>query len=95
MIKMEILRKKGEVFFVDQNGGVITSRYVLLNATEAKVKTAQGEIYPITQILAEDSYANIVRVLVDIPPEKVKPLKVKPSFPVENERIVITNRRSR
>lgn len=80
---------QGSGFFISQNGEVITNRHVILNAAYAEIKTLQGDIYPITHIIAEDKEGDIIRVLVDIPQEKVKPLMVSVSIPEAGERIVV------
>jgi serine protease Do len=80
---------QGSGFFISEDGEVITNRHVILNAAYAEIKTVQGEIYPITHVLAEDSEGDIIRVLVDIPQEKIKPLTVSVSTPEPGERIVV------
>lgn len=80
---------QGSGFFISQNGEVITNRHVILNTAYAEIKTLQGDIYPITHIIAEDKEGDIIRVLVDIPQEKVKPLMVSVSIPEVGERIVV------
>ena len=80
---------QGSGFFISQNGEVITNRHVILNTAFAEIKTLQGDIYPITHIIAEDKEGDIIRVLVDIPQEKVKPLMLSVSIPEAGERILV------
>ena len=80
---------QGSGFFISQEGEVITNRHVILNAMYAEIRTVQGEVYPITHVLAEDKEGDIARVLVDIPRGKVKPLTVSVSTPEAGERIVV------
>jgi len=80
---------QGSGFFINQNGDVITNRHVLQGASRAEVKTAEGEVYPITQIVAEDVEGDIIRASVDIPPKVAYPLPVSTSIPEVGERVIV------
>jgi len=83
------LLTNGSGFFISQDGDVITNRHVIMDASRAEVKTAEGKVYPITQVLAEDKEGDIIRVSVDIPQKEVKPLSVGVSVPEVGERIIV------
>jgi len=80
---------QGSGFFISKNGDVITSRHVILDAFRAEIKTAQGKVYSITQVVAEDKEGDIIRLSVDIPQKEVKPLSVSSSYPEVGEKIVV------
>ena len=80
---------QGSGFFISQNGDVITNWHVLQGANRAEIKTAQGKVYPINKIVAEDKEADIIRVSVDIPLKAIFPLQVSVSIPEAGERIVV------
>ena len=65
---------QGSGFFISPNGDVITNWHVLQGASRVEVKTAEGKVYPITQIVAEDREGDIIRVSADIPLNVVHPL---------------------
>jgi hypothetical protein len=78
----------GSGFFVSSNGNIITNRHVLSNAYRAEIKTADGKVYPITQIVAENKEADIVRASVDIQ-ISVPPLSLSHSIPEVGEKIAV------
>jgi len=83
------LLTNGSGFFISQDGDVITNRHVIMDASRAEVKTAEGKVYLITQVLADDKEGDIIRVSVDIPQKEVKPLSVGVSVPEVGERIIV------
>ncbi|MBL7075681.1 tetratricopeptide repeat protein [candidate division KSB1 bacterium] len=80
---------QGSGFFISKDGDIITNWHVLQGASRAEIKTAQGKVYPITQILAEDKEGDIMRVSVDIPLKIVRPLTVSTSIPEVGERVIV------
>lgn len=80
---------QGSGFFISKNGDIITNRHVLQGAIHAEVKITKGEIYPITQIVAEDKEGDIIRASVDISQRVVYPLSVSASIPEVGERVLI------
>jgi len=76
-------------FFVSDNGEVITSRHVLLGISRADIKTQDGNVYPITDIVAEDKEGDIIRVSTDIPSGEAHPLAVCPTVPKVGERVIV------
>jgi cyclophilin family peptidyl-prolyl cis-trans isomerase len=80
---------QGSGFFVDRGGAVLTNRHVLEGASRAEVKTAQGKVYAVSKVLAEDNEGDLIRVSVNVPPEAVRPLLVSTSLPEVGERILV------
>ena len=66
----------GSGFFVDKYGHLITNYHVIDGKYAAEVKTADGNSYPVAMVVAENKSVDLVKVLVDIPREKVKWIKV-------------------
>ena len=80
---------QGSGFFINNEGNVITNYHVLQNASHAEVIISDGGKYPVKKILAEDKEGDLLRVSVDIPEDKVRPLLVSPTFPEVGERIFV------
>jgi len=80
---------QGSGFFINQKGDILTNWHVLQKANSAKVKTAEGKVYPITKIIAEDREGDIIQVSVDIPLEDIYPLKVSNSIPEVGEKVIV------
>ena len=79
----------GSGFFVDKYGHLITNYHVLEGKYAADVRTYDGKSYPIVLIAAENKSVDLVKVLVDIPREKVNWLKVSDEFPSIAEQIMV------
>ncbi len=80
---------QGTGFFIDKNGEVITNQHVLHRASRSIVKISSGEEFPVKGVVAEDPEGDLLRISVDIPPEKVIPLPVSPTTPQVGERVVV------
>jgi len=78
-------------FFISSNGDVITNRHCLEDAYSGIIKTSDGKIYQIKQIVGVSQKGeDIIRISVDIPPsDKVKYLSFNPSLPEQGERILV------
>ena len=81
--------KLGSGFFIRKGGDIITNRHVLEGASSADVKTAQGKVYPVTRVVAEDTEGDLILISVDIPPDAVYPLSVSASIPEVGERVLV------
>jgi len=79
---------QGSGFFISKDGDIITNRHVLTDAHRADIKTANGKVYHIAKIVAENKEADIVRAKVNIP-ESVHYLSLIYSSPEVGERIVV------
>ena len=80
---------QGSGFFIRKDGDIITNRHVLEGASSADVKTAQGKVYPVIRVVAEDKEGDLILVSVDIPPDAVYPLSVSASIPEVGERVLV------
>ena len=66
----------GTGFFIDKAGILVTNHHVLVGKFKAEIRTADGSTYPIKTVIAENQATDLVKVRVDIPPEKVHWLPV-------------------
>lgn len=82
-------RGMGSGFFVNQEGHFITNRHVLEGASQAVVKTADGQVYSVADILAEDKAMDLI--LASIGPTKgiVKSLRITGIMPEVGERVLV------
>lgn len=80
---------KGNGFFLNAKGDVMTSFCVFRNAVSAAIKTSEGKVYPVRKVIAEDKERRLVQVSVDIPSERVRPLALASSFPHFNEKVYV------
>lgn len=79
----------GSGFFIDKYGHLITNYHVIDGKYAAEVKTADGNSYPIALVVADNKSVDLVKVLVDIPREKVKWIKVSGDLPSIAEQIMV------
>jgi len=79
---------QGSGFFISSDGNIITNRHVLADANRAEAKTADGKVYPITRIAAENKDADIVRASVGVT-LPVSTLSLSSSIPEVGERIAV------
>jgi len=80
---------QGSGFFINKEGDIITNRHVLQDASRAEIKTADGKVYPVTHVVAEDKGGDIIRISIDIPPNVVKPLSLSRSPCRVGERVIV------
>jgi len=80
---------QGSGFFISTKGDVITCRHVLEGANRAEVKTGDGRIYRVKEVIAEDKEADIVRISVYVPANTVSPLQVSTSLPEVGEKVIV------
>ncbi|MCK5417584.1 MAG: serine protease, partial [Desulfobacterales bacterium] len=79
----------GTGFFVNNNGHLITNYHVLVGKFGAEIKTADGSTYPIKSVIAENQATDLIKVLVDIPPEKVQWIEVSEEMPPVAQRVMV------
>jgi tetratricopeptide (TPR) repeat protein len=79
----------GTGFFVNDKGHLITNYHVLAGKFGAEIKTADGSTYPINSVIAEDPATDLIKVVVDIPPEKVHWIKVSEEIPPVAQRVMV------
>ncbi len=79
----------GSGFFIDKRGHLITNYHVLDKSYAADVRTLDGETYPIKLVVAENKSVDLVKVLVDIPREKIRRIKVSKKLPEIAEKVLV------
>jgi tetratricopeptide (TPR) repeat protein len=79
----------GTGFFVDKKGHLVTNYHVLVGKYSADVRTLDGKTYPVKSLLAKNQPADLVKVLVEIPEDKVQWLKVDPDLPSIAQQVVV------
>jgi S1-C subfamily serine protease len=80
---------QGSGFFINDKGNVITNRHVLEGADRAEVKTANGKVFSVMKVLAEDKEGDLIRVSVEIPTSAVRSLSISASIPEVGEKVVV------
>jgi serine protease Do len=79
----------GSAFFVDPQGHLITNLHVIKGAARVEVKLPKGEIYPLTEMVASDDKADLVKLAVNLPGGSPHYLPVSSARPEVGERVVV------
>lgn len=79
----------GSGFFVDAHGHLITNLHVIKGVSRSIVKLPKGEIYPLTEMVAVDDKADLVKLAVRLPGGSPHYLTVSPIRPEVGERVVV------
>jgi tetratricopeptide (TPR) repeat protein len=79
----------GTGFFIDNDGHLITNYHVLVGKFGAEIRTADGSTYPIKSVVAENQATDLIKVWVDIPPEKVHRIPVSDEMPPVAQRVMV------
>ncbi len=79
----------GSGFFVDAQGHLITNLHVIKGVARAEVKLPKGEIYPLTEMVAEDDKADLVKLAVHLPGGSSHFLTVSSARPEAGEHVVV------
>ena len=81
---------QGSGFFIDNKGRLITNHHVIEGAYSATIKTSAGKEYPVQGIVAKDTEADIVKLVVNIPDaNNITFLNLSVNMPSEGEDIVV------
>ncbi len=80
---------QGSGFFVNNKGHIVTNHHVLEGAYRATVKTSSGKEYPVEGIVAKDTEADIVKLVVNIADANITFLNLSVNVPSEGEDIVV------
>ena len=79
----------GSGFFCNPEGHVITNYHVIKGASRISVKAQDGQTYPVKAVLAEDRSWDVALLAVDIPPARVRPLRITSVLPELGDRIFV------
>jgi tetratricopeptide (TPR) repeat protein len=79
----------GTGFFVSPRGHLITNFHVLSGNYAADIRTAKGDTYSVTAVLAENKAADLLKLQVEIPSKEVAWISVSDRLPEIAERIVV------
>jgi hypothetical protein len=80
---------QGSGFFINKKGGLITNRHVLEGANHVKVKTSDGKLYPVNEVLAEDTGGDITLLSAEIPRKEVHAISISDTTPEVGEQVVV------
>jgi serine protease Do len=79
----------GSGVFVDPQGHLITNLHVIKGVARAEVKLPKGEIYPLTEMVAADDKADLVKLVVNLPGGSPHYLTVSSTRPEVGEHVVV------
>lgn len=79
----------GSGFFVDAQGHLITNLHVIKGVARAEVKLPKGEVYPLTEMVAADDKADLVKLAVNLPGGSPSYLTVSSTRPEVGEHVVV------
>lgn len=79
----------GSGFFINRQGHLITNYHVLNGAFSAEVIAQDGGKYPIDRVIAQDRYADLIKVTVDISQMLVHWLEAADATPNIAERVLV------
>lgn len=79
----------GSGFFVDGQGHLITNLHVIKGVARAEVKLPKGEIFPLTEMVAVDDKADLVKLAVNLPGGSPYYLTVSSVRPEVGEHVVV------
>jgi len=79
----------GSGVFIDRQGHLITSLHVIKGVARAEVKLSQGEIFPLTGMVASDEKADLVKLAVNLPGGAPHFLAVSGARPEVGQRVLV------
>lgn len=79
----------GSGVFIDPEGHLITNLHVIKGVARAEVKLLKGEVYPLTEIVAADEKADLVKLVVNLPGGVPHYLTVSSARPDAGERVIV------
>ncbi len=80
----------GSGFIINEGGDIITNYHVLEGAFSAYVKTSDGLIYPVVNVVAENKALDLIKVRAEIPGDHpMNGVRISEEFPSIAEQIVV------
>ena len=79
----------GSGVFIDPEGHLITNLHVIKGVARAEVKLLKGEVYPLTEMVAADEKADLVKLVVNLPGGAPHYLRVSGARPEAGERVIV------
>ena len=79
----------GSGVFIDPEGHLITNLHVITGVARAEVKLPKGEVYPLTEMVAADEKADLVKLVVNLPRGAPHYLTVSGARPEVGEHVVV------
>lgn len=79
----------GSGFFISNSGILVTNFHVLEGAYSAEIRTQDGQRYPVDAVVAKNQLADLIKVRVEIPGDRVSPLVLAGEEPVIADRIFV------
>jgi len=79
----------GSGVFIDPEGHLITNLHVIKGVARAEVKLLKGEVYPLTEMVAADEKADLVKLVVNLPGGAPHYLPVSGVRPDAGERVIV------
>jgi len=79
----------GSGVFIDREGHLITNLHVIKGVARAEVKLAHGEIFPLTEMVASDEKADLVKLVVNLPGGAPHYLAVSGARPEVGQHVVV------
>jgi len=79
----------GSGFFVDAQGNLITNLHVVKGVARVEIKLPKGEVYPLTEMVAADDKADLVKLAVHLPGGSPPYLTVSSARPEVGEHVVV------
>jgi S1-C subfamily serine protease len=83
------IMRLGSGFFVDDQGHLITNLHVIKGVARVEVKLARGQIYPVTEMVAVDDKADLVKLVVPVPGGSPHYLTVSTTRPEAGEHVLV------
>lgn len=82
------LIESGNGFFTTADGHLLSSRHLFRQASRAEVHTSNGDAFPITAVLSEDSNIDVIELLVDLKGTTSHYLRLAHTIPNQGERVI-------
>jgi len=79
----------GSGVFIDPEGHLITNLHVIKGVARAEVKLLKGEVYPLTEMVAVDEKADLVKLAVNLSGGAPHYLTVSGARPEAGERVIV------